>query len=144
MNAINDNLCNVFENGDSQVSDLFPNLLHCDDPQHFFVNPVTVLKAIDNYPVIKSYCGDLIPTKLYKSISHCISHVLCHLFNECIRTCTFPDIWKIAHILKNLTLQSTTSVLSLFYHFHPKSLNALFLIIILLFLLTTTVLNNWV
>ena len=48
----------------------------------------------------KSRCfgSDLFPIKLYKSIAHYICDILYHISNDCIGSCTFPDLWKIAHI----------------------------------------------
>ena len=98
VNAANDHLSSVFVKRDAELSNKFDFMDISDEPRTFFIHPNSVYKAIVTYSTNKSIGSDLIPIKLYKSVAHCISNVVCHIFNECIRTCTFPDIWKVAHI----------------------------------------------
>ena len=98
VNAINDNLVKVFVSRDSHLLTKYNELIAVCGPQNVFIDSNTVYNSIVKYSMNKSCGSDLIPIKLYHSVAHSISDILCHIFNECIRTCTFPDIWKIAHI----------------------------------------------
>jgi len=94
VNAINDSLCKVFDKGDANYNYQYNG----DLPQLFFIDSSAVYFSIMSYPIGKSYGSDLIPIKLYKSVAHCICDILCNIFNDCIRLCKFPDLWKIAHV----------------------------------------------
>ena len=98
VNTANDILTKVFVKSDTDLSYQPTESINAEKPRTFVIHSNHVYDAIVKYDKTKSYGSDLIPIKLYNSVASIIADVLCHIFNECIRTSTFPDIWKIAHI----------------------------------------------
>ena len=97
-NTINNSLGEVFVKNDTDLSSVYNELINTNEPRDFFIEPHSVFDAITKFDSNKSYGSDLIPIKLYQSVAHCICDILCHIFNDCIRTSTFPNIWKVAHV----------------------------------------------
>ena len=94
--AINFSLCNVFHKEDID----FPTVINStSNDWHFNVDPQCVLNAFNKYSATKAYGSDWIPTYVYKIIAPFICAPLAHLFNLSVSTCTFPDVWKISHVV---------------------------------------------
>ena len=66
----------------------------------FFVNPATpaeincIIMSLED----KSCALDVVPVFVYKKFSHCLSPIICDIFNSSITEGVFPDIFKIARI----------------------------------------------
>ena len=64
-----------------------------------FITVDSVINCFVKYPVNKAAGPDCIPASLYVAIVDVIAKPLCHIFNESIRTQTFPNRWKNVNVV---------------------------------------------
>ncbi|PIK33763.1 Notchless protein [Apostichopus japonicus] len=71
-------------------------------PNTIFLSPITseeIYKEIHSLKDGKSPGIDGISTKIWKSISHVIVPILCHIFNLVLTSGTYPDALKVAKVI---------------------------------------------
>ena len=102
-NKLNDHFSTVGRNVANSITSLSHHreFLSGNYPNSFFLPIVTnsdVIHYIDSLKN-KKCPNDCLPAAILKRISHIVAPVLCHLFNESISQCIFPDKMKVARVV---------------------------------------------
>jgi len=67
--------------------------------QPIHIAPFDIQLKIATLKSRKATGSDGLPNSLLKTVSDLITPPICNLFNSIILDCTFPDLWKISHII---------------------------------------------
>ena len=68
---------------------------------NFFVEPITKSEVVSALKKIKgsTVCGpDLLPSFILKGCGEHLVEPLRHIFNACLNSCIYPDVWKVSRI----------------------------------------------